>query len=121
RTMNVAGSGFQHQKFFDDVRSLIVALFEMQPVELQPKYIADMGCGDGSLLKAIYEAVRDRTSRGAALSRYPLTLIGIDFNQEALEATATTLKGLPHRLLVSDIGNPEELIEKLRSQGIEDT
>jgi acyl transferase domain-containing protein/acyl carrier protein len=120
RTMNVTGSGFQHKRFFEDMRAAVIARFESQPLEQQPRYIADMGCGDGSLLKTLYEAIRDHTTRGARLDQYPLTLIGMDFNEEALQPAAVTLRGLPHLLLTADIGRPQEMLEALRSLNLEE-
>ena len=71
RTLNVIGSGFQHQRYFADIEEIILSIFDNDDFERQPRYIADMGCGDGSLLKRIHEVVI-RTRRGAVLERHPL-------------------------------------------------
>jgi acyl carrier protein/SAM-dependent methyltransferase len=121
RTLNVVASGFQHGRFFADVDELIVELFDRPDIEEQPDYVADMGCGDGTFLRRIYETVRTRTARGRVLDRHPLRMIGIDYNREALTATAKTLDSIPHLLVRGDVGSPSRLLADLRSMGIEDT
>jgi acyl transferase domain-containing protein/acyl carrier protein/GNAT superfamily N-acetyltransferase len=120
RTLNVLGSGFQHNKYFIQVDEIILSIFNRLPFAEQPKYVADMGCGDGSLLKRVYETVRDKSARGKVLEQYPLTLLGIDYNQESLAETARTLYELPHRVLHGDIGDPEQMIMDLADHGIND-
>ncbi len=120
RSLNVAASGAQHQTYFAEMECLLSEVFDRLPLESQPRYVADMGSGDGSLLLRIYEAVRTRTARGRALDRLPLVLIGVDYNEKALESTARTLAGLPHRLVRGDSGDPQALLAELRRQGIAD-
>ncbi|MBW4635672.1 MAG: GNAT family N-acetyltransferase [Iphinoe sp. HA4291-MV1] len=120
RTLNVIASGFQHEKFFYDVDELILYVFNQLPYEEQPKYIVDMGCGDGSLLKRVYETIRYKSARGTVLEQYPVYMIGVDYNQEALEVTTRTLSNIPHFVLQGDIGNPEKLIADLKNLGIHD-
>lgn len=64
RTLNVVGSGFQHVKYFREIETLIISIYDQPSFEEQPKYIADMGCGNGLLLKRIYETIRDKTNQG---------------------------------------------------------
>jgi len=120
RTLNVASSGFQHDRYFADLEEIVVAIFNRPPLDDQPRYVADMGCGDGTLLKKIYEKIRDETERGKVLDSFPITLIGIDYNQKSLEATANTLAGLPHLALPGDIADPRQLLTDLRRHGISD-
>ena len=70
RTLNVIASGFQHEEFFSALDDMILSVFDRQPYEEQPRYVADMGCGDGTLLKRIYELIRSRSSRGPQLSMH---------------------------------------------------
>jgi acyl carrier protein/GNAT superfamily N-acetyltransferase/SAM-dependent methyltransferase len=120
RSLNVLASGYQHDKYFAEVDEMIVAIFNGVPIEEQPKYVADMGCGDGSLLKRIYETIRFKSARGAVLDQYPVIMLGVDYNQEALDATARTLSDIPHQILHGDIANPEQMIAELVHQGISD-
>ncbi len=120
RTLNVIASGVQHQSHFAELDTLILRIFDQLPLAEQPRYIADMGCGDGSLLRRIYELIKTRSARGQALTEYPLTLIGADYNALSLEATGKTLTGLPHLLVRGDIGDPQQLITDLAAVGIED-
>ncbi|CRG50753.1 type I polyketide synthase [Yersinia wautersii] len=120
RTLNVTVSGWQHQSHFAELDLLIIDIFDRTPLVEQPRYIADMGCGDGSLLLRIYQVIATQTQRGQVLGDYPLMLIGIDYNVLALEATGRTLVGLPHYLVKGDIADPQQLIQDLMAQGIHD-
>ena len=99
RTMNVLASGFMHQRYFTDMaRVHLRGTFEDLPLGEQPAYIVDMGCGDGRLLRTLYEYIREHTARGRALEQHPLTMVGVDFNTKSLESTARRLaeNGVPH-------------------------
>jgi len=120
RTLNVLASGFQHDKYFAEVDEIILAIFNQLPYEEQPKYVADMGCGDGSLLTRIYETIRSKSARGAVLDQYPVIMLGVDYNQEALDATARTLSDIPHQVIQGDIAQPERMITEFVNQGISD-
>lgn len=120
RTLNVIGSGFQHARYFDNVEEIIVSIFNKQPYEFQPNYIIDTGCGDGTLLKKIYEVILHKTARGQVLNEFPLHCIGVDFNKKALVATAHTLRDIPHYVLEGDVGNPGKILEDLITLGIPD-
>lgn len=120
RSLNVVASGFQHEKYFAAVDDIILSVFDQPLYNEQPKYIADMGCGDGTLLKRVYELIRSQSSRGAALERYPVMMIGVDYNEEALQVAARTLADIPSLLLKGDVGDPEQLIKDLRQHGIND-
>lgn len=120
RTLNVIGSGFQHEKYFSDMEEIILSIFNQEPIGEQPKYIADMGCGDGTLLEKIYGIIKNKSLRGKVLSEYPVKLLGIDFNEKALEATTHTLKDIDHIVLKGDINDPEQMIVDIKSMGIQD-
>ncbi|BAZ33696.1 amino acid adenylation domain-containing protein (plasmid) [Cylindrospermum sp. NIES-4074] len=120
RTLNVVASGFQHQKYFADVDEVILSIFNKLPFAEQPKYVADMGCGDGTFLKRVYTIIRDKSARGKVLNQYPLYMIGIDYNQASLRATENTLAGIPHLIIKGDIGAPEQLLVDLREYQIYD-
>ena len=120
RTLNVLASGFQHDKYFTQVDEIILTIFNRLPYEEQPKYVADMGCGDGSLLKRIYKTICTQSARGKVLDQHPITMLGVDYNQEALIETARTLFEIPHRVLHGDVGDPERMIADLADHGIHD-
>lgn len=119
RTLNVIGSGFQHEKYFSAIDELILSIFNELPFSAQPKYIADMGCGDGALLKRIYKCI-GKSKRGKELQQYPITLIAADFNEQSLAASQKTLLGLNPILIKADIGNPQQFIQDLSEIGIDD-
>jgi polyketide synthase PksN len=120
RTVNVIGSGFQHEKFFTALTDLVIRCFDGEDYASQPKYIVDMGCGDGTLLRRLYEAVRDRTCRGKVLDAHPVIPVAVDFNERALAEASRTLVGIEHIAVRGDIGDPATLVETLRANGVED-
>jgi len=120
RTLNVIASGFQHEKYFAALSDLVVRCFDDDAYTSQPKYIVDMGCGDGSLLRRLYETVRDRTRRGKVLDAHPLIPVAVDFNEKALAEASRTLDGIEHIAMRGDIGNPLALLDTLRAIGVED-
>jgi acyl transferase domain-containing protein/NAD(P)-dependent dehydrogenase (short-subunit alcohol dehydrogenase family)/acyl carrier protein/ubiquinone/menaquinone biosynthesis C-methylase UbiE/ribosomal protein S18 acetylase RimI-like enzyme len=119
RNLNVIASGFMHDKFFAEVEDIIVSIFSKTPISEQPKHVADMGCGDGTFLKRVYETVRDKTPRGERLDEYPLTLIGVDLNQASLDETSRTLSGIGHEVVAGDIGNPRQVVDDIAALGID--
>ncbi|WP_127530237.1 AprA-related methyltransferase [Paenibacillus kobensis] len=120
RLLNVVGSGFQHEKYFSDMEEIVLSIFNREPLAEQPRYIADMGCGDGSLLKKMVDIIRDKSVRGRYLQEHPLKLIGIDFNEKALEATSRTLQDTDYLVLKGNIGDPQQVIQDLKELGIDD-
>ncbi len=120
RTLNVLGSGFQHEKYFVHIEEVILSVFNQLPFEEQPKYVADMGCGDGTLLKRVYETIRLKSARGKVLKQYPLRMIGVDYNKAALIETTRTLADIPYLVLHGDVGNPEQMVRDLEGHGIYD-
>ncbi len=118
RTLNVVGSGFQHGKYFADMVERVVAIFDQTPLEAQPKYIVDTGCGDGVLLKTLHTAVAERSLRGRHLGDFPLRMVGVDYNQRSIDASAVTLNGVPHMLLRGDISDPAAIMADLFARGV---
>ena len=109
RKLNVIGSGFMHNRYFSDMmRVHVSAIFDDPDLANQPRAVADMGCGDGTLLKTIYLYVAKSTLRGKHLDKYPLVMIGVDFNKASEEETSKTLElaGVPHGTMFGDIGDP---------------
>lgn len=121
RILNVVGSGAQHQTLFRDMIQHVALFFQGESFAKQPKYVADTGSGDGHLLLQIYEYVKHRTPRGKVLKEYPLTMIGIDFNEESRLATAVNLAkaDIPYVVLFGDIGKPAGIMRALRKKHID--
>ncbi len=117
RTMNVWGSGGAHSHYFDTIDDIIINIFNL-PIEQQPLGIADMGCGDGTLLKHLYEVVANKTERGKLFDKHPLVIVGSDFNEEARIATRKTLDkaGIGHHVLHGNISDPHKYNLDLKSR-----
>lgn len=118
RRLNVWGSGGAHKTYFKKIDSIIIDIFNA-PIENQPKGIADMGCGDGMFLNHLYSLISDNTLRGKHLKDFPLTLIGADLNQEALDVASKNLNAsnIHCNFIIADISNPDryknDLLENL--------
>ena len=110
RTLNVWGSGGAHKAYFTHLDEVIKSVFNA-PLENQPAGLCDMGCGNGALLLHLAEVIKTSTLRGQHLETHPLELVGADFNQEALIATADHFKqeGVDGHFIWGDIGDPDQL------------
>ena len=51
RTLNVLASGVAHRRYFEDADAIIREVFNREPIAEQPRFVADMGCGDGVWLE----------------------------------------------------------------------
>jgi hypothetical protein len=120
RVTNVQASGNAHRRYFNDADEIILQLFDTESLETQPRFVADMGCGDGSWLQHIYEAVKTRTRRGQHLATHPLLMIGADYNQAALGVAKATLDraGVPNQVLFGDITDPNRFAKDLGERGL---
>ena len=117
RRMNVWGSGGAHTLYFRKIDDIVTSLFN-QPLKDQPIGIADMGCGDGTLLKHLYNVVKNNTLRGKYLGKYPLIIIGADYNKAARLASSITLKdaGIKYSILSGDISDPHSYAQNLKEK-----
>ncbi len=95
--------------------------FDQLPLDRQPQFLADTGCGDGRLLAALGRFVAGSTRRGQHLERYPLWLVGVDQEAIARAAARHTLEatGLPFRVLAGDIADPDGLAEAIKGEGLD--
>lgn len=114
REMNVWGSGGAHATYFKVVDDIIIEIFN-QPIELQPKGILDMGCGNGAFLQHLFEVIDRFTLRGKMLDEHPLFLVGADYNEAALKVTRGNLinADIWAKVIWGDIGDPEGLANDL--------
>jgi len=115
RGLNVIASAAAHRRYFADADGIVVEVFDREPVEEQPSFIADVGCGDGSWLVHLYELVRSSTLRGRRLGEHSLLMVGVDCNATALERARAVLEGtgVPALLLLGDVGDPDGLRDLL--------
>jgi len=115
REMNVWGSGGAHDIYFKVVDEILIKLFNLPIVE-QPKGILDMGCGNGAFLEHVFDVIDRQTLRGKMLDKYPLFLVGADYNQTALKVTRANLikADIWAKVIWGDIGRPDLLADDLR-------
>jgi hypothetical protein len=98
---------------------LALPLFQT-PLDRQPALVVDSGCGDGTLLEVLYQAICERTERGRHLARRPLIMAGVDPSPVARRMAAARLSqaGVPHVILDGDIADPAGLEQALAAHGL---
>ncbi|HMI80843.1 MAG TPA: class I SAM-dependent methyltransferase, partial [Solirubrobacterales bacterium] len=120
RALNVRISAAAHKRYFSDSDHLFLEIFNREPVAEQPRFIADMGCGQGSWLVHLHRLIAERTLRGRHLETEPLTMIGVDPDPTALEEATANLErhGVPALLLRGDVTDPDGFAAALAEQGM---
>lgn len=121
RELNLRISAAAHRRYFVDSDEIVAELFDREPLEAQPRFVADMGCGDGSWLVHLHGLIRERTRRGRSLQDHPLQMVGIDVDRGALEQARRNLEaaGVPALLIQGDVTDPERLRIDLSTHGLE--
>lgn len=117
REMNVWGSGGAHTSYFKVVDEIVIELFN-RPIDEQPKGILDMGCGNGDFLAHLFSVIEGQTERGKILDEYPLTIIGVDYNEAALKVSRGNLikADIWAKIIWGDIGKPDLLAKDLEEK-----
>ncbi len=121
RYMNVWGSGGAHKTYFNKVDQIIIELFN-KPIEEQPKGFIDVGCGDGTFIEHVFDVIYSKTKRGELLDKYPLFIVGADYNQKARIATRQTMEkaDIWAEVEFGDISDPNTMNEMLKEKhGVE--
>jgi SAM-dependent methyltransferase len=120
RPLNLRISATAHRRYFADSEPLFIEIFDREPIEEQPRFIADMGCGEGSWLVHLNRLVRERTRRGERLESHPLLMVGIDPDPGALDEARRNLdaEGAPALLMRGDVTDPDRLRADLGEHGV---
>jgi SAM-dependent methyltransferase len=120
RALNVRISATAHRRYFADSEPLFAEIFDREPLDEQPRFIADMGCGEGSWLLHLHRLIEGGTRRGQALDAHPLTMIGIDPDLGALAQARRKLEaaGVPALLIPGDVTDPDRLAADLAEHGL---
>lgn len=120
RALNVRISAAAHKRYFADSEPLFREIFNREPVAEQPRFVADMGCGQGAWLVHLHRLIAAETLRGKHLDEHPLTMIGVDPDPTALEEARANLDrhGVPALLLRGDVTDPDAFAADLAAQGI---
>ena len=121
RILNVLASGVAHKPYFADSDRIMIDVFNREPLSAQPRFVADMGCGDGAWLKRIFDVVKNQTLRGRHIDRYPLLMVGADYNLKARQVASQLLdqSAVPNIVLFGDIGDPSLFAKDLQEHGID--
>lgn len=111
RELNLRISAAAHRRYFVDSDEIVVELFDREPLERQPRFVADMGCGDGSWLIHLHRLIGERTRRGSSTQADLPLMVGIDLDRGALEQARRNLDaaGVPALLIEGDVTDPDRL------------
>ena len=112
RKMNVWGSGGSHKAYFKKIDSIIIDIFNKN-INKQPKGIIDIGCGDGTFLKHLYDLIMTKTIRKKHIKNHPLVLIGLDINKKARESSRKKLSNIDSIIINGNISDPKKINESL--------
>lgn len=120
RELNLRISAAAHRRYFVDSDAIVGELFDREPLDSQPRFIAEMGCGNGSWLIHLHELIGERTRRGRSLQDHPLPMVGIDIDAGALRQARRNLDaaGVPALLLQGDVTDPDGLRDALAERGM---
>jgi SAM-dependent methyltransferase len=96
-------------------------LFDAEPIAAQPGLVVDMGCGDGTMLVTLYQAILARTGRGRRIGEFPLLMVGADPSPVARQVAAARLSaaGVPHVIMDGDIADPAGFDRALAAIGLD--
>lgn len=121
RQLNVRASASAHQRYFADADAIFLELFDREPVDAQPRFVADTGCGDGSWLVHLHRLIMTRTLRGRRTRSDPLLMVGVDCNAVALEEARRVLDAadVPALVVSGDISKPDQVRLTLAEHGLE--
>jgi SAM-dependent methyltransferase len=120
RELNIRASTAAHGRYFGDADAMIARVFDREPLAGQPRFVLDVGCGDGSWLARIHALVRERTLRGRHLDEHPLLIVGADYSDAAVQRARRTLAdaGAPALVLLGDVSEPDALRDDLAAHGL---
>ena len=112
RSLNIESSSRQHEKYFNRIIKIIEKIFKEKET---PKYIMDIGCGDGLLLKKIYSHLK-KIMKEKIFKQ--IKLIGVDLNKISINAAKNNLPKSKTILIKESIDNPKKIFRLLNSKKI---
>jgi hypothetical protein len=63
RELNAHSYRHADAHYDEDLMTVVLDVFSRPSTAEQPRFVAEVGCGDGSRLRDIYQAIHDRTAR----------------------------------------------------------
>ncbi len=89
--LNVIVGRQRHETYGKYLQEEITNLFDQRTVEEQPQVVIDVNCGDGALLKEVFQTIRDQTTRGRHLEEFPIFLVAVGRDSQVLREKLTAM------------------------------
>ena len=112
RSLNIEASSHQHNKYFSRINKLIYKIYK---AEKYPRYIMDIGCGNGSLLKSVYIFLKQNLNKTKLRK---IKLIAVDLNDVSLNNAKKNLKKIDTIFIKESIENPKQIFKILKTKNI---
>jgi SAM-dependent methyltransferase len=112
RRLNLTISAKAHRRYFSDADPVIIDLFD-RPADVRPRFIADMGCGDGAWLAHLHTLLAERFGEAPPV-------VGVDASPTALDRAGERFEaaGIDGHLLSGDVADPDRLAADLARRGL---
>jgi tRNA G46 methylase TrmB len=88
-----------HFNLWPEFKNQILSIFNAPNVQEQPNIIIELGCGEGLLLRQIYQLIQEHTLRGRRLKEQELRLVGIERTPDLVQAAMRNLADLPAQVV----------------------
>lgn len=104
---------------FKDLDAILKVQFQCDSLAKQPRYLIEIGCENGSVLKHAFSYIKSKTSRGKRLSDYPLVVIALTLDQSKNGEIAKELMGIPHMIASISEKKISVILKSLENLGVE--
>ncbi|WKB56131.1 SDR family NAD(P)-dependent oxidoreductase (plasmid) [Eleftheria terrae] len=111
----------ERARYLEQLREIVVGLFDRLPVEAQPVGIVHLGCRDGVLLEMLADLVVHECGRGRLLARHPLRLIGIGPDAAPGHSTRAGVASRNAEFIRDAADDPTHVFGLLKHHGVTDT
>lgn len=90
--------------YLSDIEKILRSLFSSISLNEQPRFLVEIGCRDGFLLKHTYEFVTSQLYKGKKNTEYPLEIVALVLDENLVDRVRQDLVTVPHRIArIADI------------------
>ncbi|MCW3465913.1 SDR family NAD(P)-dependent oxidoreductase [Chitinophaga nivalis] len=110
---------FRSEQYQETAVTCISKLFAQSSQDRRPRYIAEIGCGDGSFLKRLHEAIIAVGEKTGQPEMDPLIMIGVEPDVINISAARSNLEEVPHLLVQGERNDPDKVAAYLAANDID--